>query len=155
MSQSIRTVDFDRLASSAPVNKQAAADYSASGGVWAPEKKINNRRWLSPPETRPVPTNSLDLTGCRAGRFVVVGLLARDPVLSKNAPAKWVCRCSCGAYETRRAVVIQNPGLHRMMCSHCDYTAELVAGRVPTKTVAERIAEAKAARAPTQTGEQL
>lgn len=141
----IRTVDFDRLASSAPLNKQAAVDYHASGEGWNPEKVLSARRWDVPPPMRAVPWNMPeDLTRRTFDRLTVVGLAKREEARSKsNKGARWVVRCVCGAYELRasKTLLAKPVAREEHMCSHCDYVLELQAGRVVSKTVAERLAE--------------
>lgn len=148
MGSQLRTVDYDRLASSAPLNKAAAADYSATGEAFEP--KTIEWRWDTPPPMRPIPPDAPSLLGLRVGRLRVVGLLDAEPKrremgLSKPAKgARWVVRCDCGAYEARKSKTLTDPkNIPRLMCSHCDYVSQLVGGQKVTKTVAERIAEAR------------
>ena len=80
--------------------------------------------------TRPVPPDLEDLTGRRIGRFVVKGLGLKRP---GDGKAVWVVRCDCGAYEHRTSRTLKKGDTGRTMCSHCDYLAELKAGRVPNR----------------------
>ena len=82
------------------------------------------------PTRRPLP-GSLDLTGQRFGKFFVKGLSATAK--QGNTPAAWVVRCDCGAYEHRKAKALRSMPSDKLHCSHCEYLAELKAGRVPNR----------------------
>lgn len=118
----IRTVDFDRLASSTPLNKQAAVDYNATGEQ--PSCKASGGHvLLAPPRMRPVPTVStfVDLTGRRFGSLAVIGLKAIEPEDGKWAETRWVCRCTCGNYTLRRADKLsKKPADADERCPECD-----------------------------------
>ena len=125
----------DRIITSRPVNRQAAM-VTGRGVHWEPAKiKISPGQVRSdaPLPTRPWPKRALgqdNLTGRIVGRFTVVGLAA-DKVGGVGG-ACWVVRCTCGAYEHRRTKALRSPkNPARMMCTHCDYMAEMVAVRVP------------------------
>lgn len=146
-------MDFDRLATSAPLNRQAAQDYNATGDGWAPERKANVIRFDGPPPLAPITASHrrnpsfVDQTGRRVGRLVVLGRIDRDAagiVNRDDRGAAWAVRCNCGAYEYRRAKKLKTytaDGFH--MCSDCSYVEDLKAGRVRTKTVAERLGRAR------------
>lgn len=59
-----------------------------------------------------------DLTGRRVGRFTVIGLAA-------DFKGRWVVRCDCGTYSTRRAKAIRNPENGQDRCEHCRHLAYL------------------------------
>ncbi len=59
-----------------------------------------------------------DLSGVKFGRFVVIGI-ARD------YPGRWVVRCNCGKYTTRRKKAITNPENTQDRCEHCRHLAFL------------------------------
>lgn len=72
----------------------------------------------------------VDLTGARLGRLMVMGVAAE---ITGNGQ-KWVVRCVCGSYETRKARYIKacvagnNPGSSEPMCDACAYTGRLQRG---------------------------
>ena len=51
-------------------------------------------------------------SGARFGLFTVVKKVA-------TRPAKYECRCRCGAIEVRRATAIRNPRNHHDCCAKC------------------------------------
>lgn len=124
-----RTTDFDRLSTSAPMNRAAALARDGGGTHFTPRAgKVNSARWAAPPEMRPVPADMHDFTGRVFDRFTVIGLSA---MTGKTGP-RWVLRCTCGYYENRRnRLLVEGTGRAITMCSECDYLEELKAGRVP------------------------
>lgn len=106
------------------IDKKAALAVSSSE-AYLPKKICGTTHTYAPPETRePNPcergnSSFTDLTGYKFGRFTVVGLC-------KHAiPAKWVVRCVCGAYSTRKAKAIKNPNNSLDRCEHCRHLAHL------------------------------
>ena len=88
----------------------------------------------------PDPTWKINLTGSKVGKLTVLGM-ADFP--GRKHHAAWVVRCVCGYYETRKAKALRDTAYaERAACSECDYVAELKAGRVKLKTVAERTQKA-------------
>lgn len=111
---------FDKLLASRPVNKQAAK--VLGGGIrYEPKIKMQNRRWDAPPPMKSVPKDAPQLVGVRCGRLTVVGLLDE----SRNGEAAWVVRCTCGAYETRKAKAVRNPANSQDRCYVCRHLEHL------------------------------
>lgn len=68
-----------------------------------------------------------DLTGLKVDRLTVVGL-AQFPTDRDGAGqgARWLVRCLCGIYETRRAAgLCGRMRTDRAMCQACDYVVHL------------------------------
>lgn len=98
----MKTVDYDALASSAPINKDAAVARDGRGESYSLKVDENQRRSRTPIPTRPIPKYiQEDLTGREFGRLKVMGLAVKTD--GKNARDVWAVRCVCGTYETRRA----------------------------------------------------
>lgn len=116
---------WDKIVSSAPVNKDAAVARDGSGEHFEPDMRLARLRWDAPPPTKPVPDcpSAKGFVGIKFGRLTVVGLYAGE--VSKKEGARWVVRCACGAYETRRAKAIRNPINAHDRCSHCEYLERL------------------------------
>ncbi len=99
----------------APVARTAAMVFSK--GVAAPDVKITCEHWEVCPPLKPKKLTSFqltsdDLTNCRRGRFVVMGM-ARDH------KARWVVRCDCGDFELRTAKALRNPRNSDDKCVKC------------------------------------
>lgn len=135
---------WDKVVSSAPINKDAAIARDGGGTSWTPERALEASfvRSHAPIPIKPrKATWMLDLTGLKVGKLTVLGV-ADFPNRSERSPAAWVVRCVCGYYETRKAKTLRKPGYaERAACSECHYVAELKAGRVQLKTIAERTAK--------------
>ncbi len=142
----MKTTDLSAVVAAVPVNRSSARVISRGIDYTPAVDDSQQRRSPAPLPTKPFPLNSVatdNLTGARFGRFSVIGLLDRKAVGGGKA-ARWVCRCSCGYYETRSAAVLRDPTKARShMCSHCDYLEELKAGRVPARTPSEADRRAK------------
>lgn len=116
---------FEKLAASAPVNKQAALS-SSKGFQYTPSKVVLVQEWDAPPKLKEPLKSQLDLRGRRKGRLVVIGLLA-DFAANKATRATWVCRCDCGRYTSRKAKSINNPrneGDRCELCRHARFLSE-------------------------------
>lgn len=100
-----------------PVNATAAR-VVARGEAYESKKKVLVTESPFPMRTRPPLKNSIDLTGIRQGRLVVVGL-------SEDKRGVWVCRCDCGVYCHRKAKAIRNPRNHVDRCEECRHLAHL------------------------------
>ena len=117
---------FDDILTRRPVNRTAALVVSA-GVQYAPNTKGNGHDSENPIPTRPVSRYELsaesfvDLTGWRIGRLTVVGIA--DLVGGKSM--KWVVRCDCGRYSTRKAKAIKNEQNTQDRCDHCRHLAYL------------------------------
>lgn len=116
--------DFDRIVSSAPLNKQAGI-VTSGGEHWEPSKRIVNAHWEAPPKLKTLPIGVPVLTGVRFGRFRVSGLLHDDerPNKGKKAAAMWVVKCDCGNYETRSSKAIRNQQNNEDCCQKCRHLA--------------------------------
>ncbi|MGR9476989.1 hypothetical protein [Rhizobium leguminosarum] len=83
-----------------------------------------------PTETELSRPDYTDLTGAKIGRLTVMGVAAE--IIGNGQ--KWVVRCVCGSYETRKARYIKacvagnNPGSSEPMCDACGYTRKLQLG---------------------------
>lgn len=111
----MRTVNYDALAASAPLNTDAAIARDGSGESWAPIRKAAPaNHWDAPPVCQPLPSGVENLRGRRVGRLVVVSYYGSD-----NG-SRWLVRCACGAYETRRTKSVLNPPAIEAVCSECD-----------------------------------
>lgn len=107
---------FDKVLASRPVNAQTAR-VMGKGFEYTPAKKITQRHWSSPPEfgQKPTEPNFSDCTGHRFGRFTVVGYFGSK----KGGGSLWVCRCSCGDYETRSGKSVRNQANTADRCENC------------------------------------
>jgi len=105
------------------INKTAALVVGA-GTHYEPNKKVQTNDSDLPIATRPFTKAELgqscfiDLTGARVGRFTVIGA-ARD------FKGRWVVRCDCGTYSTRKVKAIKNAENIQDRCEHCRYLAFL------------------------------
>lgn len=102
----MRTTDFDRLATSAPLNTDAAmARDGSSRDHWEAKIPENYARWAAPPEALALfnRVNGEDLTGRRMGRMTVIGYHAPG-----SRGGRWLVRCTCGYYELRSAAAIKS-----------------------------------------------
>jgi hypothetical protein len=118
-----QTVDYNVLAASAPINAQAARDVSPERNGYAPNKRFGGDHWDAPPETIRIPWKLESLVGLKVGRLVVTGLL--DAKNLKGKGAKWLCRCLCGNYTSRRAKALKNPANDGDRCDLCRHNVFL------------------------------
>lgn len=128
--------DFNRIAASAPVNKQAAMQTSG-GETWSPKVALQDY-FEDMPRTKRIPSHHkvssefVDFTGQQFGRLKVIGLMEKKVSSHK---ASWVCRCSCGGYCTRTSKSLKvaaragNSFLDR--CGRCQYVDGLRNGWTP------------------------
>lgn len=149
---SIRTMDFDRLATAAPQGRQDAVVRDAAGEHW--EAKINpaaQQHWDAPPPPLACkPATQPELSGHRFGRFVV--LRFHGATSKKNPEPAWLVRCSCGDYETRRTKTILKAADPDDCCLKCKALRTLQArarkpntkrARRASAALLDRIAEAR------------
>ena len=117
----MKTVDYDALAASAPLNRDAALARDGRGEQYQAKLRPGARHWEAPPPTRPIPADVADLTGVKIGRLTVVGYLGRI-----GGHARWLVRCVCGDYEARRrrAIVDPRPDADNC-CEECHIEARL------------------------------
>lgn len=137
-------VDFDSVAPLMPSDKVAGRvsskgehfDFAPThpGKVHSAEPLLTRR----PTEAELTLPTYTDLTGIKIGRLSVLGVAAE---ITGNGQ-KWVVRCVCGLYETRKAKYIKacasgnNPGDTEPMCDCCSYTRRLQRGQHNAKKAA-------------------
>ena len=141
----MRTTNFDRLATSAPLNADAAiARDGVSNDHW--EAKIGStvNRWIAPPAMKPMSDMSdigramcAELVGARFGRLRVLGIWADG---NRKKGASWVVRCDCGYYEARKANSLRAGTA--TCCTACDRLDQLRAIGSSKNTAASREASA-------------
>lgn len=121
-------VDFDTVAPLMPFDKtagQVAArgesfEWSPSPGNIHSTDPIAHRPPIREEQANP---EFINLTGARTGRLTVLGVAAEIP--SNGNGQRWVVRCVCGAYETRKAKSIKAAlsgdwkADHEPMCGWC------------------------------------
>lgn len=119
----MKITNFDSVLASVPGNKTAAV-VTGKGYGYEPAFKKARETWDAPLPVSRIESDyqNLDLRGVRYGRFLVLGLASgmRDAM-----GAKWVVRCQCGKYETRRARAIRNPKNCHDACAFCHHDQEL------------------------------
>ena len=110
---------YDRIAASAPVNRQAAMSAS-KGEHFKPAVSFTQVMHASSPPLRAVPVHLEDLTGVTYGRLRVIGLR------EKERHTRWVCRCACGNHVERssKSVKARVDG----ECPECGYTRKMREG---------------------------
>lgn len=124
----MKTMDFDRIASSSPVNADAAKSRAGGGASFDIVIAPHIVHLDAPMRCVPVPRDTEDLTGRQVGRLKVIGLLGK--LNPKKKMASWLVRCVCGRYETRKAKSIKAAaGLdhetHGMQCYECQKLAHI------------------------------
>jgi hypothetical protein len=116
---------FDRVLSSRPVNRTAAIVVGSKGDHWNAKVPSYHMHSDTPLPIIPMSKADLmnpeyvDLSGTMYGRLKVIGYYGNK---------RWVVRCSCGAYEVRRAKAIKSPVkdvFREPMCAKCDYTVKI------------------------------
>lgn len=112
----MKTVNYDALAASAPLNMTAAVVRDGGGEHW--EAHVSDHEvWTDIPlPTQPVPENAEDLSGRTFGRLRVVGYFGSH----HKAAAQWVVRCSCGGYGVRRSRAIR-AAREDACCAKCNH----------------------------------
>lgn len=120
----MKTVDFDRLASSAPLNADAAKAVSMRGEADLSLRLEDQfQHWECPQKTWPVPLGQQDYTGLKMGRLTVIGYYGAH---WKKGYSLWLVRCVCGRYELRKGRNIRQPKpstVHE--CRRCNKMAQL------------------------------
>lgn len=90
----MKTLDFDKLATSAPLDRQAAEVRDGTGEHWDGRVYDRDSHWDAPPPMRPAPNNGTlarwagDDDILPSG--VVVQVLATDPACPDRRGAAWV-----------------------------------------------------------------
>jgi hypothetical protein len=119
----MKTMDFDRIASSAPINRDAAVAFGGSGEHYQPKPGSLEPIWDVPPKLKAPPADAPQLVGLRKGNLTVLGMWADNPL--SGHIGKWVVRCVCGNYTIRKSRALRNPENIDDMCSHCDHVRRL------------------------------
>lgn len=130
----MRTTNFDVIAASAPLNREASVARDGSGETWGFEVHEQISHWKAPPlPTHRRPHGMSDLSGRSFGLLKVLRFHGYRE--GKNAPALWLVRCSCGDYETRRHAKLVKGGDPNDRCVVCKKAEALRkrASRTPTK----------------------
>lgn len=119
----MKTTDFDRLASSVGVDRQAEQTFTMSGEAdidyCIPD---NHPHWFAPPPLARIPRHRpefVDLTGRKIGRLTVIGYLGEG-----KDKSRWLVRCLCGIYECRRGKAIKNEKNASDACLRCRKIAQ-------------------------------
>lgn len=133
---------LDKVASSCPVNKTAKLVIS-KGVNYKPICKYNGIHCdsLEPLVMRNVPRNLPNKIGIKFGSFTVVGLFWKiREIKSKKSSGskssgeknKWVCKCVCGRYETRKTRSINKTIRNRSidMCAYCRLDKSVLARNI-------------------------
>ena len=119
--------DWDRILSSAPLNRTAAV------GTGGSDEPAGFRKEIVDPylQDGPHPTRKpqahpefRDLTGKRFGRFAVLGLSNMKSTASGGS--MWSVRCDCSRYTLRRIRSLENGGAQ--MCAECDHAERVKRG---------------------------
>lgn len=127
---------FDRIITSAPINKQAAT-VTGEGETWVPTVKLQDYfedmpRLVDPKTSYQPHPSFVDFRGMTFGRLTVIGKLFKA---NKDAPSSWVCRCKCGGYCTRLTkslnLAMNNGNSFVDRCGRCEYVASLRKGWSP------------------------
>lgn len=123
----MRTTNFDAIATSAPLDRQASVVRDGSGDLYEFKVPDHQAHWDAPPvPIKPRPAGVEDLTGRKFGQLTAV----RYHTNKKNSGSMWLVRCSCGDYELRRAAVIKAGNVHGSAgrCRACDRVAQMREG---------------------------
>lgn len=118
----MRTMNFDAIAASAPLDRTASAVRDGSGDAWTPQKRTKVFHTDTPKLSPDAPGSSVgaefeaSIKGLRFGRFVVVG---RSVVQNPKRGASWLCRCDCGQFENRKAKAMRSPLAGEDCCYQC------------------------------------
>lgn len=111
--------DYDRIVTSAPLNRTAAVVRDAEGEHYAPAGPENfvggRQQWIAPPSCERLPHGKEDLSGTTWGRLKVIRFHSH-----RKGESRWLVRCSCGNYETRRGKAIRaRLGTYEEACGPC------------------------------------
>src|ERR1700743_924124 len=106
-------MNFQRMAGLRPINKAAALVVSRSHQFPSAKKISQIHTDLPLPIRAVLPSDVPNVTGNKFGRFTVVGAHASPP------PLRWIVRCVCGRYETRKMRAITNPANNEDRCQEC------------------------------------
>ncbi|MBP7704178.1 MAG: hypothetical protein KA105_02695 [Caulobacter sp.] len=126
MSGRIKTTDFDAIATSAPLDRQASIVRDGSGDHYVAPMPDHQAHWSAPPlPLAPRPADVEDLTGRTLGQLTVIRYHGRI-----GSGSRWLVRCSCGDYELRktRVIVRQHSAGSGGRCRVCDRVAQMREG---------------------------
>jgi len=117
---------MEEIAKRRPVNVTAARVTQPGPRGLEIGKPTANPDSPTPIAMRPVPAQIPDLTGQRCGQLTVIGLAAQRGGKGTSGRSRWVCRCVCGYYVTRKAGAIKNPdNAPYERCERCRQLANL------------------------------
>lgn len=140
-------MDFDRIASSAPLNRDASVVRDGSGDLWEAKIPETVNRWIAPPPIKSLASlgeigqaMARELIGRRCGRLTVLGIWAET---NPKKNSVWVVRCDCGYYEGRKAKALRGAFAHQLACTACDALESLRKRAAQPNTAANRAASAK------------
>jgi hypothetical protein len=142
----MRTTDYDKLAACAPLDQTAAVVTGQAGCVVLGDEASDDNTSLFLSTRNPLPLKKItsqmkahhqfvDFTGRPYGQMTVLGL-HRDAPPKKGA--RWVVRCPCGTYETRRTRILRRDAdspetIASGVCNDCEkrehYTRKYSHGR--------------------------
>lgn len=123
----MKTTEWDRIVTSTPLNREAAVVRDGSGDGATRVANIQGV-YDAPFLTMPCPSRFDDQTGKRLGRLTVIGFVDNKQTNSgKNCPARWLCKCVCGRYTTRKVASLYNAlhaaqskeNYHVFACAEC------------------------------------
>ena len=147
----IKTTDWDAVAASAPLNKEASVVRDGSGAAFVTKSERVRNDILENPLPVIIPPHQFkDFTGRTFGRYRIVGFVdLKKANVGKTSQAKWLARCACGLYQTLKhtTLVKYDAGaamLQNDRCFRCMSQARIFKGKGNT-TVRNELAEARSA----------
>jgi hypothetical protein len=140
----MRTMNFDAIATAAPLNREASVVRDGSGEIWDGKVPSFHAHWDAPPlPEAPRPLQAPPLEGTSFGRMIVI----RYHRAHKKNGAQWLCRCTCGAYELRNTPAVRrlaagNAGNEEdHCCAKCDWLRHIKFKARSPQTAETRAAE--------------
>lgn len=108
---------YDRVASSAPINGEAARAFSMKG-IAEPQLNVPSHmvHWDAPPKTSPPPAGKEYRVGKKYGKLTVIGYLGSSR--NSGRSSQWLVRCLCGRYEMRNGKAVEK-GTPDDECMRC------------------------------------
>lgn len=114
----MRTMNFDAIATGAPLDRQASVVRDGSGDSWDARIPPGMDHWQAPPpSTERKPRDLEDMTARVFGRMTIIRYYGRRE--GKHARPLWLARCQCGDYETRRHETLKKGGNPEDRCYPC------------------------------------